>query len=89
MEFEIVWSGAMKTSLPGIGGIERRGSYLLDHAPSNSKQAGDFPRLNPKQTKPKIFSSAITRPCKGGCGRYVNIETTRCKRCQQARKGES
>lgn len=81
MEFEVIWDGRESLEKFGLGAIERRGSYLLDQAPSKGPQGGDFPR---RVGRP---GGVPRRLCEVGCGRAAGGGYRRCKACRKAGRG--
>lgn len=78
-EYEVVWSGASREPLPGIGGIERRGHYLDFHAPDQKRP-------------PKAPGRRYARDRKRcACGRGISASDayagcTRCPVCRSQKR---
>lgn len=93
IEAEIVWSGSMRTPIPGIGGIERRRAYLTEGAPSSGKQSQEFPSQAEMRGKTDLIGLQIRgglpeKRCSNGCGGTVSQAGMRhgYVRCQQCRR---
>lgn len=93
IDVEIVWSGSMKTPLPGLGGIERRRAYLTEGAPSESRKSNEFPtqvemRGKTDYTGLQVREALPAKRCLMRCGRTVSPAGVRqgYLRCNQCRR---
>jgi hypothetical protein len=98
IDVEVVWSGSMRTPLPGLGGIARRRAYLLEGAPSRSSQSTEFPTAAEMRGKTELTGLQIrhgapsTKPCSTACGRFVSAAGMRqgylrCNECRRTGRG--
>lgn len=97
--YVVIWHGGMRTPLPGVGGIERRGNYLTDQA---MIQTDAEIRRTPKrerlastdaEAKRQLAVYAADRiPCSTGCGRLVGKldqrSYRRCGPCRERKEDE-
>lgn len=76
-DYTVVWSGSMKQSLPGLGGIQRRACYLTEGA---MRRTGDLPSAREMVGKTDLTGLQIRQAPTQPCAICVGLGR-RCRRC--------
>lgn len=92
MNYTVVWSGSMKTPLPGVGGLARKCSYLTELGEPSGDRQDQRIRQRCRCGRQMILvpGSALTTcaVCRSAqpCDICISLRK-RCRRCEQRARG--